>query len=37
LDESDRLWYQGLKGQSIGDLEKLFEDDKTFDITIKLL
>ena len=37
MDESDRLWNQGLKGQSIGNLEKLFEADKTFAVTIKLL
>jgi len=37
LDESDRLWALDQKAQSIGTLEKLFEADKTFVITIKLL
>ena len=37
MDESDRLWSLDQKAQSIGTLEKLFEADKTFVITIKLL
>lgn len=37
MDESDRLWSQGQKAQSIGTLEKLFKADKTFVIAIKLL